>query len=58
MRIRKITPKEAWHLMGFSDHDFLLAEKVTSEYQLYKQAGNSMVVDVVYYILKSLLKNK
>lgn len=58
MRIRKITPKEAWRLMGFSDHDFLLAEKVASEYQLYKQAGNSMVVDVVYYILKSLLKEK
>ena len=55
MRIRKITPKEAWRLMGFSDHDFLLAEKVASEYQLYKQAGNSMVVDVVYAILKKLL---
>ena len=56
MRIRKITPKEAWRLMGFSDHDFLLAANVVSGYQLYKQAGNSMVVNVIYEILKSLIK--
>lgn len=55
MRIRKITAKEAWRLMGFSDADFYKAQNKVSEYQLYKQAGNSMVVNVMYYILKSLL---
>lgn len=55
MRIRKITAKEAWRLMGFSDDDFYKAQNKVSDYQLYKQAGNSMVVNVMYYILKSLL---
>lgn len=55
MRIRKITAKEAWRLMGFSDDDFYKAKNKVSDYQLYKQAGNSMVVNVMYYILKSLL---
>lgn len=47
MRIRKLTPKECWRLMGFSDEDFEKAEKVNSNTQLYKQAGNSIVVDVL-----------
>lgn len=47
MRIRKLTPKECWRLMGFSDEDFKKAEKVNSNTQLYKQAGNSIVVDVL-----------
>jgi DNA (cytosine-5)-methyltransferase 1 len=47
MRIRKLTPKECWRLMGFSDKDFEKAEKVNSNSQLYKQAGNSIVVDVL-----------
>lgn len=47
MRIRKLTPKECWRLMGFSDEDFEKAEKVNSNSQLYKQAGNSIVVDVL-----------
>lgn len=46
-RIRKLTPKECWRLMGFSDEDFEKAEKVNSNSQLYKQAGNSIVVDVL-----------
>ena len=46
MRIRKLTPKECWRLMGFNDEDFEKAEKVNSNTQLYKQAGNSIVVDV------------
>ena len=53
--IRKLTPKECWRLMGFSDEDFEKAEKVNSNGQLYKQAGNSIVVDVLYYIFKELL---
>ena len=47
LRIRKLTPKECWRLMGFSDEDFKKVEKVNSNTQLYKQAGNSIVVDVL-----------
>lgn len=56
LRIRKLTPKECWRLMGFSDQEFEKAEKVNSNTQLYKQAGNSIVVDVLEGILKNLLK--
>ena len=55
LRIRKLTPKECWRLMGFDDEDFEKAEKVNSNTQLYKQAGNSIVVNVLYAILKNLL---
>lgn len=54
-RIRKLTPKECWRLMGFDDTDFEKAEKVNSNTQLYKQAGNSIVVNVLEEILKELL---
>lgn len=54
-RIRKLTPKECWRLMGFDDADFEKAEKVNSSTQLYKQAGNSIVVNVLEGILKNLL---
>lgn len=53
-RIRKFTPKETWRLMGFPDEDFYKAQSVNSNTQLYKQAGNSIVVDVLYYIFKQL----
>lgn len=81
-RIRKLTPKECWRLMGFSDEDFERAKWCTKEEtekfmkthkstgkreftedyriermsnsQLYKQAGNSIVTDVVYHIFKEL----
>jgi len=55
-RIRKLTPKECWRLMGFDDSDFEKAEKVNSNTQLYKQAGNSIVVNVLEGILKNLIK--
>lgn len=54
-RIRKLTPKECWRLMGFDDTDFEKAQKVNSNTQLYKQAGNSIVVNVLEAILKELL---
>jgi DNA (cytosine-5)-methyltransferase 1 len=47
LRIRKLTPKECYRLMGFSDEDFEKASKVNSNCQLYKQAGNSIVVNVL-----------
>ena len=56
MRIRKLTPKECWRLMGFDDEDFEKAAKVNSNTQLYKQAGNSIVVNVLEGILKNLIK--
>jgi len=54
-RIRKLTPKECWRLMGFKDTDFEKAAQVNSNSQLYKQAGNSIVSDVLYHIFDSLL---
>ena len=56
LRIRKLTPKECWRLMGFDDEDFERAEKVNSNAQLYKQAGNSIVVNVLETILTSLFE--
>lgn len=54
-KIRKLTPKECWRLMGFSDEDFEKAANVpTSNAQLYKQAGNSIVVNVLEEIFKKL----
>lgn len=54
LRIRKLTPKECFRLMGFDDSDFEKAAEINSSSQLYKQAGNSIVVDVLYYIFKEL----
>ena len=53
-RIRKLTPKECWRLMGCSDEDFEKAEQVNSNSQLYKQAGNAIVVDVLEAIFSQL----
>lgn len=55
LKIRKLTPKECFRLMGFDDTDFEKAEKVNSNTQLYKQAGNSIVVNVLEAIFKELL---
>ena len=49
-RIRKLTPKECMRLMGFQD-DF---KQVVSDTQAYRQAGNSIVVDVLIAILKQM----
>lgn len=55
IRIRKFTPRECWRLMGFYDEDFDKAEKVNSNTQLYKQAGNSIVVNVLEEIFKQMM---
>lgn len=57
LRIRKLTPKECWRLMGFDDEDYEKASKVNSNTQLYKQAGNSICVPVLEAILYNLLIN-
>ena len=54
-RIRKLTPKECWRLMAFTDEDFEKASAVCSNTQLYKQAGNSIVVNVLMAIFWELL---
>lgn len=54
IRIRKLTPKECWRLMGFYDEDFEKAEKVCSNTQLYKQSGNSIVCDCLEAIFSQL----
>lgn len=56
LKIRKLTPKECWRLMGFDDEDFYKAEAVNSNTQLYKQAGNSIVVDVIEKIYEKLFE--
>ena len=55
IRIRKLTPRECWRLMGFTDEDFDKAQGVNSNTQLYKQAGNSIVVPVLEGIFKELI---
>ena len=54
-QVRKLTPRECWRLMGFDDSDFDKAQAVNSDTQLYKQAGNSIVVNVLEAILGNLL---
>ena len=56
LRIRKLTPKECWRLMGFDDIDFERAAEVNSNTQLYKQAGNSIVVQCLESIFKNLFR--
>lgn len=65
LRIRKLTPKECWRLQGFcprsedgsfDDECFEKAQAVCSKTQLYKQAGNSIVVNCIEEILINLFK--
>lgn len=58
LRIRKLTPKECWRLMGWKDEqiDKVLATGMSNT-QLYKQAGNGIVVNVLEAIFKNLLKS-
>lgn len=51
-RIRKLTPRECWRLQGFPDWAFDKAQEVNSNSQLYKQAGNSVTVNVIAAIAK------
>ena len=53
--LRYLSGKETWRLMGFDDEDFEKASRVNSNTQLYKQAGNSIVVNILEEILKKLI---
>ena len=58
-RIRKLTPRECWRLMGFADEDFDKAQAAgISNTQLYKQAGNSIVVNCLTEIIGGIKWNK
>ena len=54
--VRKLTPKECWKLMGFSDEQFEKVVGKLSNAQLYKQAGNSNCVPCLKAIFYALLK--
>ncbi len=51
-QIRKLTPRECWRLQGFPDWAFNRASQVNSDSQLYKQAGNSVTVPVIFDIAR------
>lgn len=56
-KIRKLTPLECLRLMGFDDEDYYILKKnKVSDTQIYKMAGNSIVVDVLENIFNKLLK--
>lgn len=57
-RIRKLTPRECFRLMDMKDEDFDKAAAVNSNTQLYKEAGNSIVVNVLVAILGQLFEGK
>ena len=54
IQVRRLTPKECFRLQGFPDEYFERATEVCSDSQLYKQAGNSVTVNVIYEIARRL----
>lgn len=57
-KIRRLTPKECYRLMGISDTDYNKAASVSSATQLYKQAGNSICVNVLTAIFGQFFEGK
>lgn len=53
-QIRRLTPLETWRLQGFTDKEFWKAQKVNSDTQLYKQAGNTITVNVMVELFKKI----
>ena len=58
LRIRKLTPLECWRLMDFDDEDYYKAQAIESNTQLYAQAGNSIVVNVLTAIFGQMFDGK
>lgn len=56
LRLRKLTPRESLRLMGIEDSDIdkMLYESKNDEDQLYRQSGNSIVVDVLYHLFRKM----
>lgn len=57
-RIRKLTPNECWRLMDFTDEAFKRAEMVNSSTQLYKEAGNSIVKNVLVAVIGQMIPGR
>ena len=57
-KIRRLTPLECWRLQGFTDLEFFNAQKTCSDTQLYKQAGNTITVNVMMEIFKKIYENE
>lgn len=58
-RIRKLTPRECFRLMGVSEEDiYKIQSSGISNTQQYKMAGNSIVVDVLYHIFRKMFVDK
>lgn len=55
--IRKLTPREFWRLQGFTDQQFDTCAKTQSNAQLYKQAGNSVSIPIVYELGKKIIEH-
>ena len=56
IRLRRLTPRESWRLMGFTDEDFEKASAVCSNTQLFKQAGNSIVKQVLMRVFLEMME--
>lgn len=56
-KIRRLTPLECWRLQGFPDEQFFKAAEVNSDTQLYKQAGNSITVNVIQKIIAKIYES-
>lgn len=54
LKVCVLTPRESWRLMGFPEWAYLRASRVSSETQLYNQAGNSIVVEVLMAIFRAM----
>lgn len=58
IKYRILTSLECWRLMGFDDEDYGASSFVSSKTQLYKQAGNSIVVNVLEHLFREVLKDE
>lgn len=58
LKIRRLTPKECFRLMGVKDEDYEKVAKNQSDSSLYHLAGDSIVVNVLMAIFKELLEVK
>lgn len=58
LAISVLTPRECWRLMGFPEWAYFRASKVSSETQLYNQAGNSIVVEVLEAIFRTMFSDR
>lgn len=56
--VRRLTARECWRLMDFSDSDYEKAEAVNSQSQLYREAGNSIVKNVLMAVFGQMLPGK